>query len=99
MEKRLRLAQKLLKNTGVIFISIDDNEQAQLKLLRDEILGENNFIANIPRRTKSARKTTETVALNHDYVAKIGKKLNLALSLLMTVLTSILDVALGQRTC
>ncbi len=44
MEKRLKLAKNLLKDTGVIFISIDDNELAQLKLLSDEIFGENNFI-------------------------------------------------------
>jgi adenine-specific DNA-methyltransferase len=50
MEKRLRLAHRLLKNTGVIFISIDDNEQAQLKLLCDEIFGEDNFINTIALR-------------------------------------------------
>ena len=52
MQKRLDLAKKLLKNDWVIFISIDDNEFAQLKLLCDEIFGENNlvssFIRNIP---------------------------------------------------
>lgn len=47
MEKRLKLAKELLKETGVIFISIDDNEQAQLKLLCDEIFGEENFIGNL----------------------------------------------------
>ncbi len=40
MSKRLEIAQNLLSETGVIFISIDDNEQAQLKLLCDEIFGE-----------------------------------------------------------
>ena len=45
MEKRLKLAKSLLKKTGVIFISIDDNEVAQLKLLLDEIFVEKNFIA------------------------------------------------------
>ncbi|MDA3856455.1 MAG: site-specific DNA-methyltransferase [Candidatus Woesearchaeota archaeon] len=48
MEKRLKLARNLLKNSGMILISIDDNEQAQLKILCDEIFGEENFIANIP---------------------------------------------------
>ncbi len=43
MEKRLRLARDLLRETGVIFISIDDNEQAQLKMLCDEVFGEGNF--------------------------------------------------------
>ena len=44
MEKRLRIAQELLSDTGIIFISIDDNEVAQLKLLCDEIFNEKNFI-------------------------------------------------------
>ncbi len=47
MAARLELAKNLLKDTGVIFISIDDNEQANLKLLCDRIFGENNFIANM----------------------------------------------------
>jgi len=47
MNKRLKLAKNLLKDTGVIFISIDDNEQAQLKLLCDEVFGEENFVNNI----------------------------------------------------
>lgn len=45
MSKRLKLAKKILKNTGVIFISIDDNEIAQLKLLCDEIFSENNLLS------------------------------------------------------
>ena len=47
MNERLRIARKLLKNDGVIFISIDDREQAQLKLLCDSIFGEENKIGNI----------------------------------------------------
>lgn len=47
MMPRLRLARDLLSDDGVIFISIDDNEQANLKLLCDEIFGEENFVANI----------------------------------------------------
>ncbi|MCX5773198.1 MAG: DNA methyltransferase [Fusobacteria bacterium] len=53
MYPRLVLARRLLKDDGVIFISIDDNEQAQLKLLCDEIFGEENFVAEIIRKTKS----------------------------------------------
>lgn len=48
MSKRLWLAKDLLKKEGVIIISIDDNEQAHLKLLCDEIFGENNFVACLP---------------------------------------------------
>ena len=47
MYPRLSLARNLLKEDGVIFISIDDNEQAQLKLLCDEIFGEENFVATL----------------------------------------------------
>lgn len=47
MYPRLQLARELLTEDGVIFISIDDNEQANLKLLCDDIFGEENFIANI----------------------------------------------------
>ncbi len=47
MLPRLKLARDLLREDGVIFISIDDNEQANLKILCDEIFGEENFVANI----------------------------------------------------
>lgn len=47
MEKRLKIAKNLLSNNGVLFISIDDNELYQLKLLCDDIFGENNFVTNI----------------------------------------------------
>lgn len=55
MEKRLRLAKNLLSDKGVIFISIDDNEQANLKLLCDQIFGEKNFVANFPWRKRTAK--------------------------------------------
>ena len=48
MEKRLRIAHNLLSDTGLIFISIDDNEQPQLKLLCDEVFGDTNCIAILP---------------------------------------------------
>ena len=47
MKKRLELAKELLADDGIIFVSIDDNEQAYLKVLMDEIFGEENFISNI----------------------------------------------------
>ncbi len=49
---RLKLARDLLTDDGVIFISIDDNEQANLKILCDEIFGEDNFLCDFPRITK-----------------------------------------------
>lgn len=45
MSRRLKIAKRLLSDRGVIFISIDDNEQANLKLLCDEVFGERNFIS------------------------------------------------------
>lgn len=53
MYPRLKLARTLLSDDGVIFISIDDNEQANLKKICDDIFGENNFIGEIIRKTKS----------------------------------------------
>jgi adenine-specific DNA-methyltransferase len=47
MKDRLTLAKDLLTNDGIIFVSIDDSEQAYLKVLMDDIFGEENFIANI----------------------------------------------------
>lgn len=66
MYSRLQLAKDLLKDDGVIFISIDDNEQANLKLLSDDIFGEENLISNLVwhQGRKSAGKT---VAVNHEY--------------------------------
>lgn len=70
---RLQLARKLLKDTGVIFISIDYHEQAQLKLICDDIFGEENFINCMPRRTKSSGKTTKNISANHDYLLAYEK--------------------------
>lgn len=76
MERRLRIAKKLLSDRGVIFISIDDNEQANLKLLCDSIFGDAYFISSMPRLTKKAGKTTTAVAVNHDYVLIYSKLKN-----------------------
>ena len=66
MSKRLRIAKRLLSDRGVIFISIDDNEQANLKLLCDEVFGEKNFVATIPWRKRTA-KADVPHGLSQDY--------------------------------
>lgn len=66
MENRLRIAKTLLSEKGVIFISIDDNEQANLKLLCDEVFGEEKFVATIPWRKRTA-KTDVPHSLSQDY--------------------------------
>lgn len=63
MSKRLKIAKKLLSNHGVIFISIDDNEQANLKLLCDEIFGERNFIAKFDWRKKTGANDAKDIAI------------------------------------
>ena len=68
MLPRLQKAKEMLTDDGVIFISIDDNEQANLKLLCDEIFGPENFIGSIPRITKKSGKSSEAINNNHDYV-------------------------------
>lgn len=47
MRTRLEMARELLRDDGSIFVSIDDNEQAYLKILMDEVFGRENFLANI----------------------------------------------------
>ena len=74
LSKRLRIAYQLLAPDGLIFVSIDDNEQAQLKLLMDEIFSEDNFIICMPRITKKSGKTTSAYAKNHDYILVYTKR-------------------------
>ncbi|WP_024111952.1 site-specific DNA-methyltransferase [Helicobacter pylori] len=66
MYPRLLLAKDLLKQDGVIFISIDDNEAAQLKLLCDEIFGEGNFVADFIRKTKSTTNDAK-IGINYQH--------------------------------
>lgn len=66
MNKRLRIAKQLLSDKGVIFISIDDNEQAQLKLLCDEVFGQEKFVATIPWRKRTAKSDVPHY-LSQDY--------------------------------
>ena len=67
MYPRLKLARDLLTDDGVIFISIDDNEQANLKRLCDEIFGEENFISNLV--WASGRKNdSKYISNSHEYM-------------------------------
>ena len=74
MLPRLLLACELLEPTGVIFVSIDDNAQAYLRVLLDRILGFDNFIAQfVVVRSKNGRGSSKNVALSHEYVFAYGK--------------------------
>jgi adenine-specific DNA-methyltransferase len=68
MYPRLYLARNLLRDDGVIFISIDDNEAANLKLLCDEVFGFENFVAQIIWRKKSSPDARSTIGSVHDYL-------------------------------
>jgi adenine-specific DNA-methyltransferase len=75
---RLLLAQDLLTEDGCIFISIDDNEQANLKIICDEIFGESNFVASMPRKTRGSATTKSYAELQslHDYILVYWKNKN-----------------------
>lgn len=77
MYPRLKLARDLLKDDGVIFISIDDNEQANLKLLCDEIFGEENFVANIIwEKSYSPINLKKHFSNSHDFILCYAKNYN-----------------------
>lgn len=76
MNKRLRIAKRLLSDRGVIFISIDDNEQANLKLLCDEVFGHTNFIANIIwEKADSPRMDAQIISSRHDFIVAYAKEI------------------------
>ena len=69
VEKRLKLAKQLLKDTGVIFISIDDNEYAQLRILCDYIFLEKNYIGTIVRRRRQSQANlSKNLSVIHEYI-------------------------------
>ena len=69
MLPRLHLAKTLLREDGVIFISIDDNEQAQLKLLCDEVFGAENFVGQFPWRKRTAKSDVPFgVSADYEYL-------------------------------
>ncbi len=76
MSKRLRLAKNLLKEEGMIFVSIDAIEIAQLKLLMNEIFGEDNFVNIIVwKKTNSPKAQAKTLGFQHEYVVCYAKNI------------------------
>lgn len=76
MYPRLYIARELLKEDGVIFISIDDNEQAQLKLLCDQIFGEENFCGCFIQDKANSNNDVSYIDTNHDYHLVYAKSNN-----------------------
>lgn len=79
MYSRLKLARNLLKDDGVIFISIDDNEFTNLRKLCDEVFGENNYLGTISNTNNpKGRSDDKFIATAHEYIAVYSKDINSA---------------------
>ncbi len=77
MYPRLYIARRLLREDGAIFISIDDNEVAQLKLLMDEIFGEENFVGQlIVRKRAGGGSDSKFISIEHDYIIVYANDVN-----------------------
>ena len=78
MKKRLEIAHGLLSPTGCIFISIDDNEFAALKLVCDEVFGWQNFVTSCMwQKIHSVKNDAKYISVNHDYIFVYAKRMDL----------------------
>lgn len=78
MKKRLEIAYRLLSKNGVLFVSIDDNEQAQIKLLCDSIFDCGNFVSNMVWKSKSGGANDSGQIVNdHEYILVYAKNIDL----------------------
>ena len=73
MWPRLQLLKDLLADDGVIFISIDDNEQHRLRMLLDEIFGEGNLVAQIAWQSRASVQNDTDISVNHEHVLAYAK--------------------------
>lgn len=73
MKNRLQIAKKLLRTDGVIFVQCDDNEQAYLKVLMDEIFKPENFISNIVWKGRGGRQDSKFIAQIHETIVVFAK--------------------------
>lgn len=76
MYPRLKLLHRLLSENGSLFISIDDNEQANLRLLCNEILGERNFVAQIVWQKRTSPDARKRMSNGHEYILIYAKNLD-----------------------
>lgn len=76
MYKRLKIARRLLTDRGVIYISIGDDEDAQLKLLCNEIFGEKNKISDVIWQSRKSVSNDAMISLNHNYTLVYAKDIN-----------------------
>ncbi|GAA9448285.1 site-specific DNA-methyltransferase [Helicobacter pylori] len=76
MKNRLEAAREFLSDDGVIFVQCDDNEQAYLKVLMDEIFGRDNFVSCITHIVKPEGRMYGQVAKTHEYILVYAKNIN-----------------------
>ena len=76
MYPRLRLARNLLKEDGVIFMSIDDNEFENLIKVANDVFGENNFVENLIWKRRSTPPNDRIIGKNHEYLVIFAKKID-----------------------
>ncbi|MBQ7630049.1 MAG: site-specific DNA-methyltransferase, partial [Selenomonadaceae bacterium] len=74
MYPRLEMLREFLSDDGAIFISIDDNEQAYLKIICDEIFGRNNFVASLPWQSRQSLQNDTDFSINHEFIVVYAKK-------------------------
>lgn len=76
MESRLRIAHRLLADSGLIYISINDIENAHLRILMDDIFGEDNFVANLiwANREGGGSSDSKNFRIKHEYILCFAKK-------------------------
>lgn len=79
MSKRLRIAKQLLSDKGMIFISIDDNEQAQLKLLCNDLFGEKNFVVDLVWSNQEGGGSSDSklFRIKHEHIIVFAKNISL----------------------
>lgn len=80
MMPRLYLAKSLLREDGVIFVSIDDNEVHNLQLLMNEIFGEENFIVNICHKSRASVSNDKIISENHNHILLYAKSYDVIFS-------------------
>jgi len=74
MYPRLKIARDLLKDDGVMFVSIDEKEVSRLRAMLDEIFGEENFVSNLVWRSRTSISDDQEVSLNHNHTLIYSKR-------------------------
>lgn len=76
MYPRLRIAQQLLKDTGIIFVSIDENEYADTEMMLSEIFGEMNLAGTIVWDKRNPKGDSNGISMQHEYIIAVTKNIN-----------------------